>query len=178
VLPEAIVDLEINYLKCCREAHDMTAFMPVLRAYARECGTIAELGVRKGMSTIALLSGMHGGRLWSFDRDECENAGGLETMADGAGVQWIFQLGDIYDLHPWPLKPDLLFLDADHTFEGVSRQLRFFGATTRKWVMIHDSVSFPDVRKAVLEFAGGVWEVERAYTESSGLMILERKGSL
>jgi len=178
-MTEETLDLEVNYLKCCLEPHDMTVFMPVLRAYARECATIAELGVRKGMSTIALLAGLPaGGKMQSFDQDLCENAEALEAMAEGVGTRWIFQQCDIYDLHPWPLKPDLLFLDFNHTYKGVTTQLVEFGSTARRWIIVHDTVSFPDVRVAIADWLAEAeqrWEIEREYCEGEGLVVLRRE---
>ena len=124
---------------------DIQDHLPMLREAAR--GNVLEIGVRSGVSTSALLTGLeeHGGCLLSIDINDCPVFAGHP--------QWTFMkqdsrsavLGDAYDV---------VFIDGDHTYEGALADLENFGAKAKR-IFVHDTDcpdTFPGVRKAVEQF--------------------------
>lgn len=81
--------------------------------------TIGEIGVRGGTSTVAFLlaAKLCNGRVYSMDLDPCP-AAHHNIKAFDLDQYWEFQCGDSRELDfPEPL--DVLFIDGDHSYEGV-----------------------------------------------------------
>ena len=137
---------------------DISAHTDWLSSVAK--GDILEIGVRTGISTAAFLRGLekNGGRLYSMDiAPDCEGAKNLTGHP-----LWLFRSGDshaqtVIDQVKSDLgEVDILFLDGDHTYEGVKADLINYSPLVKSGGMIicHDMCSGydPDVRRAVYEF--------------------------
>ena len=148
--PDVIVDIH----KGIREPvgyTDIHFHMGLLRAEAKR--NVVEIGVRHGASTCALLSGVedNGGHLYSIDTEDCSELFKGHT-------QWTFiQANSSKDaaqlLSFLPAQFDLLFVDGDHTFEGVSSDLMNYGSRA-KVILCHDyePSNNPDVVEAVKQY--------------------------
>jgi predicted O-methyltransferase YrrM len=99
---------------------------------------VLELGVREGVSTIALLYGLlvTGGHLWSVDTDEHQLV--------GTYPHWTFLVAD--DRSPTaraatPLALDLLFIDTSHEYDHTLTELRTYAPRVRPGgrVLLHDT---------------------------------------
>jgi len=102
--------------------------------------TAVELGVRDGNSTLAILSGMDEGYLYSFDIAECPDAQ-IRIGNSSKSPQWIFkQVDDIDELATWILPIDFLFIDTTHTLEQTTAELNGWGNYVRKGgkIVLHD----------------------------------------
>ena len=150
---------------------DIHDHLPRLRSAAR--GNVLEIGVRYGVSTAALLTGVseNGGHLYSIDIADCS-----PTFA--GHPQWTFIQGDSKELYSFvPDDLDLLFVDGDHSYEGVLGDLNAFGYRA-KIIMAHDAdeANSPQVLRAIeTYFLSGVCR-QKSMTiipESHGLAILE-----
>jgi hypothetical protein len=133
---------------------DIRHHLPRLRRLAH--GTVVELGVRDGNSTAALLAGVeeNGGTVWSVDVDETS-----QSIFQGH-PQWHFVLADSRDAASVEAagltgEVDVLFVDTLHTYEQVSDELTVWGGRMRKGgtIAFHDTDSFPEIRRAVAEWA-------------------------
>jgi len=132
--------------------------------------TIAELGRFKGGSTFLIAVAMApGSELWSYDLHLEPPAGatGAEldrelTSALGRyeleGVQVV--VGDTRTAEPPPRPVDLLFVDADHGYEGARADFDRWGALLRPGghVLFHDAVddgawgtTYPGIQRLVAE---------------------------
>lgn len=135
---------------------DIQAHLPMLYAVGR--GFVLELGVRDGVSTAALLAGIetHGGHLWSVDINEnC-----LEVFkghpfwtfvnADSADYETIHTRGKT------PEKFDAVFIDTNHTLTQTLNELKTWGPHVKMGgkILLHDAVTFPEVREAMDIFTG------------------------
>jgi O-methyltransferase len=117
---------------------------------------IVEIGTREGNSTIALLEAAKtiGGHLFSVDVEPCR-AARERVEAFGFAKSWTFKQHNALALTdadiPHPI--DLLFIDTFHLYSQTLAELRKFLPLVRSggWIVLHDSVSFPGVSKAVLE---------------------------
>jgi len=130
---------------------DIQEHLPRLYDAAR--GNVLEIGVRSGCSTSALLAGIeeHGGHLWSVDINDCPVFAGHPN--------WTFRRADTLKdadaiKRELPESLDVLFVDGDHTYQGAMSDLINFGDIA-KLIFVHDTEApdFPDVRKAVMEYA-------------------------
>ena len=121
-------------------------------------GNVLELGTRSGVSTAALLAGVerHGGHVWSVDLDaNCINL--FEHP------QWTFTCGDSCDPEIAEFLSirgerecfDLIFIDTTHQYEITQAELALWGPHLKPGgtILLHDTETFPGVRRAAQEFA-------------------------
>jgi predicted O-methyltransferase YrrM len=133
---------------CC----DMRGHMEYLRHIAK--GTILEIGVRGGASTSAFLCGVEKrvGMLYSVDINP--DCGKLFSHP-----QWRFMASDSANfegIRAWIGQPlDILFIDGDHSYEAVKRDLLFAKLVKDGGlILLHDvrNKNEPGVEEAVAEF--------------------------
>ena len=169
----------------------MSPHMPTLRALAEECETAVEFGVRRCMSTIALLAG--GVSLWSFDIDWPERYEWIRGKIErAAGGKWHpMRVSSIAPVAVLPL--DLLLHDSLHNYDHVKAELDLHADSISRFLVFHDTVSHgkhgqsdscgepdPDIRgimpaiKELME-RDPTWHVKAHYKNSAGLMVLERR---
>ena len=133
---------------------DIQHHLPLLFSLAR--GNVLELGTRSGVSTAALLAGVerHGGHVWSMDIDDC-------GQVAAGHKQWVFIQGDSRDVKfadmfsEGDVPLDLLLIDTFHSYEQAQAELSLWGllVTPGGTICMHDTETFPGVRRAAQEFA-------------------------
>lgn len=185
--------VEYLYERVLKLDSDMRHELPILHELAKECRHITEIGVRGGLSTIALLAACPES-LVSWDIE----------------LQWIARiclLQHLRDSEPppgrWRTKfqprcgdstkvitegTDLLVIDSLHTFEQLRRELKKHGNQSRRYVAIHDTSpktfgyksedgSEPGLRAAIREFQEKWyprWQLVYQHDHGSGLTVLQR----
>lgn len=115
---------------------DMAHYVPFLESQAK--GNILEIGVRKGESTRAFLSGLkkNGGHLYSIDINDCGHV--------AEDPNWSFLKVDSRNhkevTNFAPKTIDILFIDGDHTREGYRNDLITYSALVKDGGLIisHD----------------------------------------
>jgi predicted O-methyltransferase YrrM len=122
---------------------DMSAHMDTLRDAVIEADAqqVIELGVRSGVSTVALLSGLEqtGGSLWSCD------VGHVTVPAEvSSHPAWTLVHGDDVSAEVQRLAPpscDVLFIDTSHTEKHTFRELAAYGPKLKPGgiVICHDT---------------------------------------
>ena len=142
--------------------------LPTLRKYAAQANRVAEFGVEFGNSTIALLAGRP---RWMRSYD-CQPAQIKEMPQVSTDWKFILQDDSEVDL---PVV-DLLFIDTDHTYDVLDRELRQHAGKVTRWIILHDTTTFPDMRRAMVDFLSrqDQFRVEREWTNNNGLTVLER----
>lgn len=125
-------------------------------------GNVLELGTRSGVSTAALLAGVErsGGHVWSVDIEDC-------SQVAAGHSQWTFMQGDSRDalmaaalIEDMAIMGahegiDLLLIDTFHQYEVTQAELALWGPRVAPGgtICMHDTETFPGVRRAAQEFA-------------------------
>lgn len=147
---------------------DIYLHVPVLREYASQCGTVTEMGMRHGVSTIALLHGCV--NVTSYDLVPSPMASILLRLCPG----FSFIEGDSCSVSI--RETDLLFIDTLHTYGQLRAELIRHASKARRWIVLHDTETFGvELAPAIRELlAGGQWTVKERRTANHGLTVLER----
>lgn len=127
------------------------------RIYEKSRGIVLELGTRGGISTSALLYGIekHGGHVTSVDYNPfCEEA-------FKGHPNWTFVCSDSCDFNKILAEAalygpfDLLFIDTEHTYERLKRELSIWGPYVRRGgtILMHDVLAYPEMAVAAREYA-------------------------
>lgn len=152
-MPDSPRTAQERYQEVAAARSDIQRHLPRLRHEAR--GTVLELGVRGGSSTVALLAGLEerGGTLWSVDVDPAS----ASVFPDHP--QWRFVQADSRDESPvvdagLPDEIDVLFVDTLHTYEQVRDELAVWGDRVVHGgvILFHDTDSYPLIRRAISEW--------------------------
>jgi predicted O-methyltransferase YrrM len=120
--------------------------------------TLVEIGVREGISTVALLLACKAlaGHLWSVDVEPCLKA--RETVKNlGLEQFWTFtQAHSLEFAKTWNKTIDLLFIDSGHTFNLTINELRAYS----KFLKIGGAIAMHDTlltSEDHAEINSGVW---------------------
>lgn len=160
---------------------DMHAHMDTLRDLAAECNHVTEFGVRYVVSTWAFLHGCKG-TVVSYDVSYLPEVRAAERLCAMAGRQWGFVQADIDSVSI--AATDLLFIDTNHTYERLAKELSYHGYASDKYIALHDTCKFgavgqdgksPGLWEAIEEFVfRGNWKLKVHYHYCNGLTVLER----
>ena len=174
-------ELEKMWKECWTTPSDISLHIPVLKEYASQCEHVTEFGVRWIVSTWGLLAGLPK-KLTSYDmhHPSVHNARieNVYEMAENNNVDYEFILGDTTKIEIEPT--ELLFIDTDHTYEHLKKELDLHASKVSKWIILHDTISFPEMTKAAYDFIenSSEWEIERHVTDDIndgvGLMVIKR----
>ncbi len=133
---------------------DIQHHLGLLFSLAR--GNVLELGTRSGVSTAALLAGVErqGGKIVSVDIEDCS-----AVAADHP--QWSFWKGSstdanmAQDIATYNGPFQLMLIDTFHSYEQSTAELSLWGAHVAPGgtICMHDTETFPGVRRAAQEFA-------------------------
>lgn len=144
--------------------------LEVLQAYSARSNRVVEFGVESGNSTLALLAGFP---KWmrSYDVNPCD----LSALPHIEDTDWEFEVQN--DLTVELPIIDLLFIDTLHTHEQMTQELTLHQSKVTRWIILHDTESFPKMANAVWEFIespGCQFKLLERRINNNGLTILER----
>ena len=165
---------------------DIGEHVPLLQDLAEQCKSVVEFGVRKGVSTRALVSSVG---LWmiSYDLYPCAQAReDAAKIARRRGVYFKLNVGDSREAPT--VDTDMLFIDSEHTYSCMRAELERHGDSVRKFIAMHDTELFglegtdgkrPGLRGAIEEWLATrpEWSVLYDLPNCCGLMVLEREGN-
>lgn len=176
------------------QASDAMAYhMPTIRKLAEKCSSAAEIGIRRGSSTIALLAGCKG-NVYSFDIERLPAY--HDPILEAAKGRW----------HPSYVPSEhgvltedvgMLVIDGYHNYSQVAMELERFAHKVEHYLVFHDTIScglagegianpsihqpehFKDkrgIRLAIDHFMAENhhWHIHSHDPEHSGLLVLER----
>jgi hypothetical protein len=122
---------------------DINEHLPVLKKYAEECDSIIEMGVRSIVSTWAFLAG-NPKKLISLDLYNPNRFGGnLQEVYDSTfntdiNFEFVEQDSLTYSIDSC----DLLFIDTWHCYLQLKKELTRHHYNVKKYIILHDTVSF------------------------------------
>lgn len=174
----------------------ISVHLPRLHVLALDCETVLEFGVKRGASSSAFLAA--GCLLTSYDVAVTPEALALEAAADG---MWNYCIGS--SLGAPRMKCDMLFIDSLHTYAQCRDELERHADGVGRLLVFHDTLTFGSVgadgetgrqswtyspgqsvprehlgiRPAIdeLMMSDRSWRIEHHYTDSHGLLVLERR---
>ena len=150
--------IESKYATLCKTPSDINEHLPTLYAYAKECETALECGVRGCVSSYAISLGLlHNQKqvktLTLNDLTAC-NVSDLCYHAEETDLtldcQWMS------DLELDILNVDMVFIDTYHVYGQLKRELEKFAPLTRKYILMHDT----EVDRTVGECLRNGWDPE------------------
>lgn len=152
-----------------RQESPINEHLATLQHYAARSNRVAEFGVETGNSTIAMLSARP---RWmrSYDLNPI-----LTDIPQVDGTDWQFVQASSLELD-LPIV-DTLFIDTDHTYSQLKRELDRHHNRVTRWMILHDTEEFPAMTPAMYEFLDEPnceFVLHKHYKNNNGLSILER----
>lgn len=135
--------IQETYNRLVLQPSDINEHLPTLRRYARECGTVGELGVRGVVSTWALLYGLAESRhrpraLYSVDIEPAPGIEAASAAAERIGIEHRFFREDSATVC-LPEDVDCLFIDTWHVYAHLRRELAHHHWFVRRYIILHDT---------------------------------------
>jgi hypothetical protein len=163
------------------EKSDVSEHMPILRAYAKGCQHITEMGVRGVRSTWAFMMAKPK-RLVSIDWDKSpfevcrEELAEVERLAKQNDIEFEFRSADTTSIEIE--NTDLLFIDTWHNYEQLLLELLMHSDNVSKSIIAHDTNEevFPGMFCAIEDFIrhNNQWVIESRIEKFPGMTILKR----
>jgi hypothetical protein len=134
--------MDSKYHTLCQTRSDINEHLPTLCAYARECESIIELGVRGVISSWALVKGLlENGKdvkkILLNDIEPCD-INELMEVTKGMGVHISHEWKNDLELDIQE-NVDLTFIDTWHVYAQLKRELEKFSKVTNKYIIMHDT---------------------------------------
>lgn len=173
---EALNEFKVRYEECCNEPSDINQHLPTLYQLGLEVNHITEMGVRTGVSTSAFLNLVVNQykTLISIDQFEDKNVTEWFEKAKKLGRSATYQIASTLSIDI--AQTDLLFIDTEHTYNQLKEELSLHGNKARRYIVFHDTTTFPDLNKAIHEFldSNKDWKIKDVYEHNNGLTVLEK----
>lgn len=145
------------------------------KCYASKVERIVELGVYTGLSTTAFLMGKPK-KLRSYDLlpQNFVVKKDLMAYAENNNIDFEFIIGNSLEIEIE--ETDLLFIDTVHEKQHTLAELNKHADATRKYILLHDVESCPDVFAAAEEFLNinKCWSIKEHCKKGDGLLVLIR----
>jgi len=184
-----------NYEYYTTTHSDINEHLPTIKKYAEDCEHVTELGVRFVVSTWALLAAKPK-RIVAVDIMQ-RPVGEAARLAEEAGIEFQFLIGDTADKDFQIEETDLLFIDTWHIYEQLKRELELHSSKAKKYIILHDTTKYGEVGeehtyenalvkvgsertglwRAIEEFISDneEWYIKERFTNNNGLTVLARK---
>jgi hypothetical protein len=131
-----------EFTKACGISSDINEHLPTLKRYASCCSSVVEFGVRGGVSTLALLSGLaesssSGKQYLGVDVDSCPIVPRMQQLANQNGIAYRFAKEDSAKANIDAC--DMLFIDTWHVYGHLKRELANNHSKVGNWIILHDT---------------------------------------
>jgi hypothetical protein len=169
-----IINVEQKIEELSNSGCDICEHFPLMLKYGKQCEHITEMGVRNVVSTWGWI-GSNPKKLICYDiRRSSEVQDAIDTAAD-LGLDFTFHEADtrIIEIE----ETDLLFIDTEHTYDQMQKELELHGNKARKFIIFHDTAYCHEMNVAIKEFmeANPHWVDEEEVTNNNGFKIIKRK---
>jgi len=168
-----ILNVEQKIEELSNSGCDICEHFPLMLKYGKQCEHITEMGVRNVVSTWGWI-GSNPKKLICYDiRRSNEVQDAIDTAAD-LGLDFKFHEADtrIIEIE----ETDLLFIDTEHTYDQMQKELELHGNKARKFIIFHDTAYCHEMNVAIKEFmeANPHWVDEEEVTNNNGFKIIKR----
>lgn len=165
-----------DYRNACITPSDINQHLVTLFGFGKEVNHITEMGVRTGVSTRAWLNLAvnYDKTLIAYDLYLDNNVADLFAKAKKLKKNVTYNIANTLNVEIEPT--DLLFIDTQHTYHQLISELKLHGNKASKYIIMHDTVTFPDLNIAIEEFLqdNKHWILKIKFQHNNGLTILER----
>lgn len=155
--------LQSRFIELCHHCTDIHEHLPTLASYASLCTHITECGVRSGISSYALATGIvekPGAKMIQVDPDTSLASENFRVECERQGLPVVYY--NQSDLE-CPLEPtDLLFIDTWHVYGQLTRELARWHSSVRKYIILHDT-EVDKWRGETIRCGGNVEELSRQF---------------
>jgi hypothetical protein len=159
---------------------DSLSRFELFKEWGSKVDTICECGVYTGHSTLAFLASKPK-KLISVDITDqyITILPELTQIAKDLNVNYEFRVADSLKTN---VHVDLLFIDTYHsnkdpigTYKHTLKELVWHYKDVSKYIMLHDTTSHPDVRRAVVDFNLVYnWKIVYEDTDGDGTMVISK----
>lgn len=153
---------------------DINEHLQLLFDLAKQCDSVVELGVRTAVSSTALIAARPAS-LVSYDIVLLPEALAIFDAGVAEGIHCGLIQASSFDIELPEV--DFIFIDTDHTYDCLSKELSLHGNKARKFLAFHDTVSCEgQLMPAINEFreANPEWTVHSDCRNNNGLLVLSR----
>ena len=173
-----MINILNKYQERVNKHSDINEHLPILKEYAEQCEHITEMGVRWCVSSYAFLAS-NPKKMVSYDYVTHPNVKTLIEDAKSANIDFIYIEADTKEIEIEPT--DLLFLDTEHSYDQVKKELELHSSKVKKYIVFHDTVTFATkgpggkegILRAINEWAyhNPHWILEKNFVNNNGLQI-------
>jgi hypothetical protein len=140
------IELQKNYENVCRKQNDLTPYAEVLHHIAKHVSSVTEMGIGPKVyglnSTWALLCGLHRSdstnkKYVAYDYEDNpvnDNIYTAQSLAKDLNIDFNFIIGDTGQVIIE--NSDLLFIDTDHTYQHLMKELTLHSPKINKYIII------------------------------------------
>lgn len=119
---------------------DINEHLPILLAYAKQCTTVTECGVRTPTSAYAFAAGLKGTPGNTYRMIDIEKSTLIDPFlseCQAEGVSATFETSSDLECHR--IDTDLLFIDTWHVYGHLKRELAYWHSYAKKFIILHDT---------------------------------------
>lgn len=144
VVEDLEVSLKSKYNLACQIPSDINEHVATLKELAQQSSSVAEFGVRGGVSTYGLLYGLaqssqQGTKSYvGVDINPCPITTEMQGLAEGNGIVYQFIQNDSAKVDIPQV--DLLFIDSWHIYGHLKRELAQNHTKVNKFIAMHDTI--------------------------------------
>jgi len=132
--------VEDAHAAVCADPSDLIGCLPTLRELAAQVADVVEFGTGSGRSATAFLAGQPE----SLKTYDVEHHPGLRDRLELVRGRTRLEVHRADVLEIPPIECDLLFVDTIHTGRHLWQELSRHGPGVRRWIVLHDTVSYFD----------------------------------
>lgn len=128
-----------DYCNIPQGQSDVSEHLPTLFFFAKQCKTVAELGVRQAISSYALAAA----RPDKYIAVDIKEYSGFTQLIKLCREENINIVPIIEDSRTVNLEPvDMLFIDTLHTYAQLKIELEKHHSSVNKFIILHDTVTY------------------------------------
>lgn len=128
-----------DYCNIPQGQSDVSEHLPTLFFFAKQCKTVAELGVRQAISSYAFAAARPE-KYIAVDIKEYQGFTKLIQLCKEEKINLVPIIGDSRTIELEPV--DLLFIDTLHTYAQLKIELERHHKNVNKFIILHDTVTY------------------------------------